>query len=416
MDKYSFLNAVHPAYIAELYDKYLQFPDSIEPSWRAFFQGFDFGIENGSLEGLDVDCSSVHESVLKEFQIIKLIDGYRTRGHLFTKTNPVRERRKYAPTLALENFGLSEHDLDTSFEAGSVLNLGKTTLKEIVRHLEAIYCDAIGVEYMYIRNPDEIKWIQNWLNNNDNHPKYNSDEKKQLLKKLNEAISFETFLHSKYVGQKRFSIEGVDALIPGLDTLIEKGAEKGIEQFVVGMAHRGRLNVLANIFGKSPEKIFSEFDSKEYDEAELFDGDVKYHMGWTSFRETNGGKKVRMDLAPNPSHLETVNAVVEGIARAKLDNNLNGNEKAILPILIHGDAAIAGQGVVYEVIQMAQLDGYRTGGTIHVVANNQVGFTTNYLDARSSTYCTDIGKVTLSPVLHVMPMMLKRYVMHSPLH
>ena len=403
MDRFSFLNAVHPSYIAELYDTYLQFPDSIEPSWRSFFQGFDFGIESGSLEALGIEpgVQGIPENVLKEFQVIKLIDGYRTRGHLFTQTNPVRERRKYHPTLALENFGLAESDLDSQFEAGSVLGLGKNTLREIVRHVEAIYCDAIGVEYMYIRNPDEIKWIQNWINSNDNQPTYSSEEKKHLLKKLNEALSFETFLHSKYVGQKRFSVEGVDALIPGLDCLIQNGAEKGIEQFVVGMAHRGRLNVLANIFGKSPETIFSEFDSKEYDEAELFDGDVKYHMGWTSFLKTDSGKKVRMDLAPNPSHLETVNAVVEGIARAKLDNQLGGNEKLILPILIHGDAAIAGQGVVYEVIQMAQLDGYRTGGTIHVVANNQVGFTTNYLDGRSSTYCTDIGKVTLSPVLHV---------------
>jgi len=403
MDRFSFLNAVHPSYIAELYDTYLQFPDSIEPSWRSFFQGFDFGIESGSLEalGIEPDAQGIPENVLKEFQVIKLIDGYRTRGHLFTQTNPVRERRKYAPSLALENFGLTEGDLDSQFEAGSVLGLGKTTLREIVRHVEAIYCDAIGVEYMYIRNPDEIKWIQNWLNKDDNHPKYSTDEKKHLLKKLNEAVSFETFLHSKYVGQKRFSVEGVDAIIPGLDCLIQKGSEKGIEQFVVGMAHRGRLNVLTNIFGKSPETIFSEFDSKEYDEAELFDGDVKYHMGWTSFLKTDSGKEVRMDLAPNPSHLETVNAVVEGISRAKIDDKLGGDEKLILPILIHGDAAVAGQGVVYEVIQMAQLDGYRTGGTIHVVANNQVGFTTNYLDGRSSTYCTDIGKVTLSPVLHV---------------
>ncbi|MEL6810137.1 MAG: 2-oxoglutarate dehydrogenase E1 component [Bacteroidota bacterium] len=403
MDRFSFLNAVHPSYIAELYDTYLQFPDSIEPSWRSFFQGFDFGLENGSLEALGIETAAagLDENVLKEFQVIKLIDAYRTRGHLFTKTNPVRERRKYSPTLALGNFGLTDSDLDMQFEAGSILGLGKTTLRQIVQHVEAIYCDAIGVEYMYIRNPEEIKWIQNWLNNNDNHPTYTSEEKKHILKKLNEALSFETFLHSKYVGQKRFSVEGVDALIPGLDTLIELGAEKGIEQFVVGMAHRGRLNVLANIFGKSPEAIFSEFDSKEYDEAELFDGDVKYHMGWTSFRETDGGKKVRMDLAPNPSHLETVNAVVGGIARAKLDDHLGSDEKKLLPILIHGDAAVAGQGVVYEFIQMAQLDGYRTGGTIHVVANNQVGFTTNYLDARSSTYCTDVGKVTLSPVLHV---------------
>lgn len=399
MDRFSFLNAAHTAYFAELYDQYLQNPDSVEPSWRAFFQGYDFGSESFGLNG---DSSvEVPENVQKEFQVVKLIDGYRTRGHLFTKTNPVRERRKYAPTLALSNFGLSEQDLDKTFEAGSILGIGSATLRDIIKHLEAIYCDSIGVEYMYIRNPEEIQWIQNWLNVNDNHPKYSADEKKHILKKLNQAVSFETFLHSKYVGQKRFSVEGNESLIPGLDTLMEKAADLGVKQFVMGMAHRGRLNVLANIFGKSTEDIFSEFDSKEYDEDELFDGDVKYHMGWTSFRESDTGAKVRMDLAPNPSHLETVNAVVEGITRAKLDNQLDGNEKEILPILVHGDAAVAGQGVVYEVIQMAQLDGYRVGGTIHIVVNNQVGFTTNYLDARSSTYCTDIGKVTLSPVLHV---------------
>jgi len=403
MDKYSFLNAIHPEQISELYATYLKTPDIVEPSWRAFFQGFDFGIESGSVaDGLGITgADTVPENVLNEFKVIKLIDGYRTRGHLFTKTNPVRERRKYQPTLGLENFGLQESDLKTEFEAGSIIGLGKTTLGVIVSHLEAIYCNSIGVEYMYIRNPEEIKWIQNWINTNDNAPEYSTEQQKHILKKLNQALSFETFLHSKYVGQKRFSIEGVDALIPGLDTLMERGAEKGVEQFVVGMAHRGRLNVLTNIFGKSPEDIFSEFDSKEYDEAELFDGDVKYHMGWTSFRESDGGKKVRMDLAPNPSHLETVNAVVGGISRAKIDTKLNGDASKILPILIHGDAAVAGQGVVYEFIQMAQLDGYKTGGTIHIVANNQVGFTTNYLDARSSTYCTDIGKVTLSPVLHV---------------
>ncbi|MDC1200191.1 thiamine pyrophosphate-dependent enzyme, partial [bacterium] len=366
MDKYSFLNAIHPEQISELYATYLKTPDIVEPSWRAFFQGFDFGIESGSVtEGLGITgADSVPQNVLNEFKVIKLIDGYRTRGHLFTKTNPVRERRKYQPTLALENFGLQQSDLQTEFEAGSIIGLGKTTLAVIVSHLEAIYCNSIGVEYMYIRNPEEIKWIQNWINTNDNSPTYSTEQQKHILKKLNQTLSFETFLHSKYVGQKRFSIEGVDALIPGLDTLIERGAEKGVEQFVVGMAHRGRLNVLTNIFGKSPEDIFSEFDSKEYDEAELFDGDVKYHMGWTSFRKTDGGKQVRMDLAPNPSHLEAVNAVVGGISRAKIDTKLGGDASKILPILIHGDAAVAGQGVVYEFIQMAQLDGYKTGGTI----------------------------------------------------
>ncbi len=400
MDKYSFLNAAHTAYFAELYDQYLVNPDGVEPSWRAFFQGYDFGAEESGLNG-EATIAEVPENVLKEFQVVKLIDGYRTRGHLFTKTNPVRERRQYQPTLALENFGLSKADLNETFEAGSILNLGKSKLSEIIKHLEAIYCDSIGVEYMYIRKPEEIKWIQDWINVNDNNPTFSANEKKGILRKLNEAVSFETFMHSKYVGQKRFSVEGNETLIPGLNSLMEKASESGVSQFVVGMAHRGRLNVLANIFGKSSENIFSEFDSKEYDEDELFDGDVKYHMGWTSFRDTDSGKRVRMDLAPNPSHLETVNTVVEGICRAKLDNELKGNEKEILPILIHGDAAIAGQGVVYETIQMAQLDGYKVGGTIHIVVNNQVGFTTNYLDARSSTYCTDVGKVTLSPVLHV---------------
>jgi len=399
MDRFSFLNAAHTAYFAELYDQYLLNPDSVEPSWRSFFQGFDFGMEESGQA--DTSGVAIPEEVQKEFKVVNLIDGYRTRGHLFTQTNPVRARRKYEPTLALENFELSTGDLDLQFEAGSILGLGKTSLREIIKHLEAIYCDAIGIEYMYIRKPEERAWIQNWLNDNDNHPKFSGDEKKHILKKLNQAVSFETFLHSKYVGQKRFSVEGLDAMIPGLDALIERGASKGIKQFVLGMAHRGRLNVLANIFGKSAEAIFSEFDGKEYDEDELFDGDVKYHMGWTSFRESDNGNQIRMDLAPNPSHLETVGAVIEGMSRAKIDNELNGDENAILPIAIHGDAAVAGQGIVYEIVQMSQLDGYRTGGTIHIVANNQVGFTTNYLDARSSTYSTDIGKVTLSPVLHV---------------
>ncbi len=403
MDKYSFLNAVHPAQIADLYDKYLKFPDSVEASWRAFFQGFDFGIESGSLEGLGVEAPNgavVTEEVLKEFQVIKLIDGYRTRGHLFTKTNPVRDRRKYEPTLDVENFGLSKDDLQTTFKAGEVLGMGPSKLEDIIKHLNSIYCDSIGIEYMYIRKPEEIQWIQNKLNINDNQPKFSEEKKKQILKKLNEAVSFENFLHTKYVGQKRFSLEGGESLIPALDSLIENAAEQGVEEFVMGMAHRGRLSTLTNIFGKSAKDIFSEFDGKDYAQ-DIFDGDVKYHLGWTSKRATDSGKEINLNIAPNPSHLETVGAVVEGIARAKQDRRFKENPKKVLPIVVHGDAAIAGQGIVYEIVQMAQLDGYKTGGTIHIVVNNQVGFTTNYLDGRSSTYCTDVGKVTLSPVLHV---------------
>ncbi len=412
MDKYSFLNAAHTSFFAEQYDKYLTNPDTIEPSWRAFFQGFDFGLE-GSLEDLGIESEKngmvvlsngkqveMPEALQKEFQVIRLIDGYRSRGHLFTKTNPVRDRRQYEPTLDIANFGLSQEDLDTVFDAGKILGIGSTSLKEIIAHLERIYCDSIGVEYMYIRTPERIQWIQDWLNVNDNHPNYTAEEKKNILRKLNEAVSFESFLHTKYVGQKRFSLEGGESLIPALDVIIEKAADKGVKQFVVGMAHRGRLNVLTNIFGKSPKDIFSEFDGKDYEET-IFDGDVKYHLGWTSKRETDSGKMVNMNIAPNPSHLETVNSIVEGISRAKQDRDHGDEISEVLPILIHGDAAFAGQGVVYEVIQMARLEGYTTGGTIHIVVNNQIGFTTNYLDARSSTYCTDVGKVTLSPVLHV---------------
>jgi 2-oxoglutarate dehydrogenase E1 component len=393
MDKYSFLNAAHTAHFAELYDQYLINPDSVEPSWRAFFQGFDFGMEQQA----DVE---IPDDVLKEFRVVKLIDAYRGSGHLFTKTNPVRRRRQYSPTLDIKNFGLDQDDLTTVFSAGDIIGIGAATLADIIIHLERIYCESIGMEYMYIRHPERVNWIQKWINKNGNHPNFNNDQKKQILKKLNEAVTFEQFLHTKYVGQKRFSLEGGESLIPALDALIETAALEGVEQFVVGMAHRGRLNTLTNIFGKSATDIFSEFDGKDYEE-EVFDGDVKYHLGWTSNRKTDSGLWVNLNIAPNPSHLEAVNAVVEGIARAKQDRSYADQPNKVMPILIHGDAAIAGQGVVYEVVQMAQLDGYKTGGTIHIVVNNQIGFTTNYLDGRSSTYCTDVGKATLSPVLHV---------------
>lgn len=408
MDRFSFLNAAHTAFFADLYDQYLQNPDSIEPSWRSFFQGFDFaqthynGDEVGQMivDG-NISYEGVTEKLQKEFNVLKLIEGYRTRGHLFTKTNPVRERRTYSPTLALENFGLTESDLNTVFDAAKMVNMQPSTLADIVKHLESVYCQSIGVEFMYIRDPKVQEWIKNRLDVNDNQPKFSQDQKKHILRKLNEAVSFETFLHTKYVGQKRFSLEGCEAVIPALDALIEGAADRGVEQFVMGMAHRGRLNVLANIFGKNTQNIFSEFDGKDYDDDMYFDGDVKYHLGLTSDRLTDSGKKINLNLAPNPSHLETVGAVIEGITRAKQDRNYPSDFSKVLPIAVHGDAAVAGQGIVYEIIQMAKLDAYKTGGTIHLVINNQVGFTTNYLDARSSTYCTDIAKVTLSPVLHV---------------
>ena len=394
MDKYSFLGAVHSNMIEMMYDQYIQNPDSVDEGWRSFFQGFDFAKEVYSEE------DEVPETFKKEFRVINLINAYRTRGHLFTKTNPVRERRKYSPTLAIEHFDLEEADLETVFQAGSTVGIGPATLQEIITHLEQVYCQSIGVEYMYIRQPEEVEWIKNRLHQNNNTPKFNVDQKKHILHKLNQAVAFENFLHTKYVGQKRFSLEGAESLIPALDALIERGADLGVEEYVMGMAHRGRLNVLANIFNKTYKDIFTEFEGKEYEDA-LFDGDVKYHLGFTSEQACDNGKKVKMSLSPNPSHLEAVDPVVEGISRAKIDEKYAGNNKKLVPILIHGDAALAGQGVVYEVVQMAQLDGYKTGGTIHVAINNQIGFTTNYLDARSSTYCTDVAKVTLSPVFHV---------------
>ncbi len=415
MDRYSFLNAIHPEALETQYEKYLQNPDSVEPSWRAFFQGFDFGRDKAYGKELREQQPSavksvqstpqnvvVNEQVTKEFKVINLINDYRKRGHLFTRTNPVRERRNYSPKITLENHGLTEADLNETFKAGEIIGLANATLKEIVTQLETIYCESIGVEYMYIRDPEKIEWIQNWINKNSNKPNFSVDQKKHILHKLNQAVSFENYLHTKFVGQKRFSLEGGETLIPALDTLIEHAANQHhVEEFVVGMAHRGRLNVLTNIFGKTYEQIFSEFQGKELEES-VFSGDVKYHLGSTTFtKSSHSEKQVKINLAPNPSHLETVDAVVEGIARAKVDSDYGGDYNKLVPVLIHGDAAIAGQGIVYEVIQMMNLRGYKTGGTIHIVINNQIGFTTNYLDARSSTYCTDVGKVTLSPVLHV---------------
>jgi 2-oxoglutarate dehydrogenase E1 component len=260
MDKYSFLNAAHTAYFAELYEQYLQNPDAVEPSWRAFFQGYDFGSENYGLDGEIVEgvSAQIPEYVQKEFQVLRLIDGYRTRGHLFTRTNPVRTRRTYTPTLDLENFGLSENDLDTVFNAGDVLGIGAQSLRNILFHLNKMYCSSIGVEYMYIRNPEVIEWFQNKLNVNNNHPNYSLEAKKYILSKLNQAVTFENFLQTKYVGQKRFSLEGGESLIPAISVALFNAADLyDVKECVLGMAHRGRLNTLVNIFRKPIKELFS---------------------------------------------------------------------------------------------------------------------------------------------------------------
>ncbi|MDQ3192791.1 MAG: 2-oxoglutarate dehydrogenase E1 component [Bacteroidota bacterium] len=396
MDKYSYLSNADISSIDELYKQYKNSPEELDISWKKFFEGFEFAKANYD----QAPGAEVPENVLKEFNVINLIIAYRTRGHLFTKTNPVRERRQYAPTLAIENFALSDSDLETVFQAGSQIGIGSAKLKDIVAHLEQTYCQSIGVEYMYIRNQEILEWFRSKMESCKNTPDFKLEEKKIILNKLNQAVVFENFLHTKFVGQKRFSLEGAETLIPALDTVVEKGAELGIDDFVIGMSHRGRLNVLANILNKTYKDIFTEFEGRGAEDS-LFDGDVKYHLGYSSDQYTNKGKKIHLSLTPNPSHLEAVDPVVEGITRAKIDNFHNKDYSKAASILIHGDAAIAGQGIVYEVIQMSQLEGYKTGGTIHIIVNNQVGFTTNYLDARSSVYCTDVAKVVLSPVFHV---------------
>ncbi len=396
IEKFSSLGNQEITAIEELYKEYLSNPESVDISWQQFFAGFELAQKVYPQKPGNVNTQGID----KEFAILNLIHGYRQRGHLFTKTNPVRARRKYLPTLDIENFNLSKGDLETVFQAGNEIGIGPAKLKDIVAFLEKTYCESIGVEYVYMRKPEVVAWLKNKMESSKNSMEFTAENRKHIFYHLKLAVGFENFIHRKFVGQKRFSLEGAETLIPSLDAVIERGSELGIEEFVIGMAHRGRLNVLANILEKPYEKIFKEFYGKEYeDDIEL--GDVKYHLGYENEISTDTGKKVKLKLVPNPSHLETVAPIVQGMVRSRINSYKEGGYKKVAPIVIHGDAAIATQGVVYEVTQMAQTNGYKTGGTIHLVINNQVGFTTNYLDARSSTYCTDVAKVTRSPVFHV---------------
>ncbi len=392
MEEFSFIGNSEIEAIEKLYQSYLEDPESVDKSYQLFFKGFDFARKNYE--------TSTQGVVGKEFNVVNLIHGYRQRGHLFTKTNPVRSRRQYFPSLDIDTFGLEKSDLETEFEAGKDLGLGKAKLKDIINHLQKTYCESVGVEYLYIRHPDVVAWLKRKMEAVQNTPSFSVDKKKSIYDQLSVAAGFEGFIHKKFVGQKRFSLEGCEVIIPGLHAIINKGAELGVKEVMIGMAHRGRLNVLANILRKPYDNIFKEFVGDEYAEG-ISLGDVKYHLGYQNDIVTESGNEVRVNLAPNPSHLETVGPIIEGIVRAKIENKYDHDYNKAVPVIIHGDAAIAGQGVVYEVIQMSQLKGYKTGGTIHIVINNQVGFTTNYLDARSSTYCTDVGKVTRSPVFHV---------------
>ena len=447
MDAYSYIANAHGDYIDQLYQAYKQNPDSVDFGWRKFFEGFDFSQQypaegevpataNGAttatppsqprpavptLEAiseqrpgygvLNTSASTDDAGTLrntneaapdKETAVRNLIYAYRSRGHLLARTNPVRQRKDRKARLDLANFGLSDADLDTSFRNGAILGLGDApTLREIIAGLQSIYTGTVGFEYMYIRDPQVLDWFRTKAEHDALNFNPSADYKKRILRKLNEAVVFENFLHTKFLGQKRFSLEGGETAIPALDAIIEKGAELGVREVVIGMAHRGRLNVLANIMGKTYEQIFSEFEGTAKPDLTMGDGDVKYHMGYSSEVQTESGHQVNLKLAPNPSHLEAVNPVVEGLVRAKIEHEYQDDYHKILPILIHGDAALAGQGIGYELTQMSQLEGYKTGGTIHFVINNQVGFTTDFEDARSSIYSTDLAKIIDAPVIHV---------------
>jgi 2-oxoglutarate dehydrogenase E1 component len=418
MSNYSYIANAHGDYIEELYKTYQQDPEEVDYGWRKFFEGYDFSQVyapeigmNGheSQNGTEAPAAAPFENTKdfpfledeKEVCVRNLIYAYRSRGHLRSKTNPVRERRDRKARLDLDDFGLSAADLDTVFKVGELIGIGPAPLREIVAALQKIYERAIGFEFMYIRDPAKLDWIKCKIEEESLNFNPSVAFKTRILSKLNEAVVFENFLHTKFLGQKRFSLEGGETTIPALDAIIERGAELGVKEVVIGMAHRGRLNVLANIMGKTYEQIFSEFEGTAVPDMTMGDGDVKYHMGFSSEINTQSGNLVNLKLAPNPSHLEAVNPVVEGFVRAKIDTMYGHDNTRILPILIHGDAAVAAQGIVYEVTQMSQLEGYCTGGTIHFVINNQVGFTTDFDDARSSIYCTDVAKIIDAPVLHV---------------
>lgn len=405
MKDFSYITQSHPAYIESLYNDFRQNPESVDPEFRKFFEGFDFALSGGingqataGVSGTPVSFDG--DQLLKEFAVYNLIQDYRKKAHLVAKTNPIRERKDRGANLDLKYFGLTDADFQQNFAAGQFIGLGNATLQQIVDRLKKIYCGRIGVEYQYVVNQKRMEWLQNEIESNFHKPAP-LEQKKRILQKLNEGVIFEKFLHTKYIGQKRFSLEGGETTIAALDAMLTTAADLGTEEAVIGMAHRGRLNVLANILGKTYEQIFSEFEGTAIPDQTMGSGDVKYHLGFSSEVETANGKKIHLKLTPNPSHLEAVDPVVLGYSRAKADVLYNSDFDKVLPILIHGDASVAGQGVVYEISQMSNLNGYYTGGTIHFVINNQIGFTTDFDDARSSDYSTSIASAIQAPVFHV---------------
>jgi 2-oxoglutarate dehydrogenase E1 component len=400
-----------PSFIESLYQDFVKDPQSVDPEFKKFFEGFDFAYnqgKNGNGNGALAAAPSKEPAFKtsdgvdwkKELGAYRLILGYRNKGHLLAKTNPIRPRKDRGANLELGFFGFTEEDFDKSFFAGNLIGLGTTTLRNILTHLQKCYANHVGIEFKYISDQKKIDWLTAEMEKKFIEP-LTLQKKQRILEKLNEGVMFEKFLHTKYIGQKRFSLEGGETTIPALDAMINMAAEHEVKEVVMGMAHRGRLNILANILGKTYEQIFSEFEGTAKLDQTMGSGDVKYHLGYGSELKTPTEKTVHVKLMPNPSHLEAVDPVVVGFARAKADVLYESDYDKILPILIHGDASVAGQGIVYEVLQMCDLKGYYTGGTIHFVINNQIGFTTDFDDARSSDYCTSLAATVHAPVLHV---------------
>ncbi len=403
MKDFSYITNSHPAYIESLYQEFVRNPEAVDPDLKKFFEGFDFAVSAGiSSNGQSSATAVAADGVdwMKEIKVYRLILGYRNKGHLLAKTNPIRARKDRGANLSLSFFGLSDADLNTVYQAGNLIGLGPTTLSNILAHLERCYATHVGIEFKYISDQKKIDWLTREMEQQFNEP-LPLEKKKRILEKLNQGVMFEKFLHTKYIGQKRFSLEGGETTIAALDAIINTAALNEVKEVVIGMAHRGRLNVLANIMGKTYEQIFSEFEGTAVMDQTMGSGDVKYHMGYGSEIVTPEQKNIYLKLMPNPSHLEAVDPVVVGFARAKADVLYKSDYDSILPILIHGDASVAGQGIVYEVLQMSNLKGYYTGGTIHFVINNQIGFTTDFDDARSADYCTSIASMVQAPVLHV---------------
>jgi 2-oxoglutarate dehydrogenase E1 component len=372
------------------YQQWQHDPDSVSKEWQLFFEGFELGQEREYRAGSALEAT-----------IVRLVDGYRDLGHFQAWVDPLTEKKDSIPLLELKEFGIGEGDLDRTFASDHFLGLSQGTLRELLAALRETYCRTIGVEFMHIQDTRIRRWLVERMEPHHNRPNFLRRQKFRILMTLHFAELFEKFLHSRYVGQKRFSLEGAETLIPILDAIVEKAPELGVREIIVGMAHRGRLNVLANILGKPYQEVFAEFEENFLPGSIDGDGDVKYHLGFASDRTTVSGKKIHLSLTPNPSHLEAVDPVVEGRTRAK--QNLFGDRDRQwgLPLLIHGDAAFAGQGLVAETLNLSQLAGYKTGGTVHVIVNNQIGFTTSPNDARSTTYCTDVAKMIQVPIFHV---------------